>query len=189
MSTAANLSPSDFKADLGYSAAPAGLKLSSPFRILDNMSPAKNEAVCVSNGFPKFADILDLPAPKPTRVESKIDAKSESDLPTPADTLKNFLENVVLNSDEQRILSGLNGIVRQAANYPLDAKQVTNSIQRMIASAKEPVDAAKIVVVLRDRLAKSELNYASVELQIANGKEVLAVISRDETVLKAPLQA
>jgi hypothetical protein len=189
MSTAANLAPSDFQPDLGYAAAPAALKLSSPFRILDNMSPDKNEEVCVMNGFPKFADILDLPAARPARVESKIDAKSESDLPTSKDTLKNFLENVVLNSDEQRILSSFNGIVRQAANYPLDAEQVTNSIQRMIASAKEPVDAAKIVVVLRDRLTNSELNYASVELQIENGKEVFAVISRGETVLKAPLQA
>lgn len=189
MSTAANLAPSDFQPDLGYAAAPAALKLSSPFRILDNMPPDKNEEVCVMNGFPKFADILDLPAARPARVESKIDAKSESDLPTPEDALKNFLENIVLNSEEQRIRSGLNGIVRLAANYPVNEEQAKDSIQRMIASAKESVDVAKIVVVLRDSLKNSELNYASVELQIADGKEVFAVISHGETVLKAPLQA
>lgn len=190
MSTAANIAPSDFQPDLaGLATATGALKLSSPFRILDNMTPDKNEEVCVSNGFPKFSDIIDLPAVRPPRAESKIDAKSESELPTPKEALENFVKNVVLNSDEQRILSCFNGIVRQAANYPLDAKQVTNSIQRMIASAKEPVDAAKITVVMNDRLQKSEFNYASVALQIENGKEVFAVISRGETVLKAPLQA
>ncbi len=189
MSSAANLAPNDFQPDLGFTAAPAGFKLSSPFRILDNMSPAKNEEICVLNGFPKIADILDLPALKPNRTESTIDAKPESQLPTPEEALENFVKNVVLNLDEQRILSGFNGIVRQAANYPLNAEQVKSSIQRMLKSAKEPVDFGKIVVVLNDRLKKSELNYASVELQIVDGKEVFAVMSRGKTVLKASLQA
>ncbi|MBP7863097.1 hypothetical protein KA183_15530 [bacterium] len=192
MSTAANLAPSDFQPDLaGLATATAtgALKLSSPFRILDNMSPDKNEEVCVSNGFPKFSDIIDLPTVRPARAESKIDAKPESELLTPKEALENFVKNAVLNSDEQRILSGLNGMVRQAVNYSLDAKQVTNSIQRMIANAKEPVDFGKIVVLMNDRLKKSEFKYASVALQIVNGKEVFAVISRGETVLKAPLQA
>lgn len=188
MSSAANIAPSDFQPDLGFAASPGALKLSSPFRILDNMSPAKNEEVCVLNGFPKLTDIIDFPALKPNRTESKIEAKPESELPTAKEALEKFVKNIVLNLDEQRILSGLNGIVRQAANYSLDANQVNVSIQRMLKSAKEPVDFGKIVVVMNDRLQKSEFSYSSVALQIVNGKEVFAVISRGETVLKAPLQ-
>ena len=189
MSSATNIAPNDFQLDFGCTVAPTGLKLSGQFRILDNMSPAKNEEVCVSNGFPKFSDIFDLSALEHASAELKRDANSEPKLLTAQEALENFVENIVLNSDEKRILSGFNGIVRQAANNPLNASQVNSSVQRMIASAKQPVEFAKIVAVLNNRIKNSEFAHASVALQIENGKEVFFVMSRGETVLKAPLQS
>jgi len=197
MSSAAHQVPGDYQPDIAALSTTSGaLKVSSPFRILDNLSPAKNEEVCVMNGFPKFSDIIDLPAMMPTRAESKIDAKpdassdssADAPLPTVAEALDSFVKNVVLNFDEQKALSMFNGIVRQVANYSLSPQDIVNSIERMIKSAKEPIDFAKIACVLNSRLQSSELKYASVALQIQNGKEVFAIMSRGEAVFKAPLQ-
>lgn len=147
------------------------------------------------NGFPKLSDIFDASVFKPVRAESNAESNPDSNpeaslgasLPTARDTFENFVKNVVLNFDEQKALSMFNGIVRQIADHSLNPQDISNSIQRMLKSAKEPIDLSKIAVVLNHRLQNSELNYASVALQVSNNQEFFTVTSRGETVLKTPV--
>ncbi|MDX2104988.1 MAG: hypothetical protein SFY67_01170 [Candidatus Melainabacteria bacterium] len=194
MSSAAYSAPSDYQTDCaGLSSSDGALKVSSPFRILDNITPAQNEEICVLNGFPKLSDIFDTSVFKPVRAESKPDSNSENrveaSLLSARDAFENFVKNVVLNFDEQKVLSMFNGIVRQVADYALNPHDISNSIQRLLKSAKEPIDFSKIAAVLNHRLQNSELHYASVALQISNDQEFFTVMSRGETVLKTPVSS
>lgn len=192
MNSASQIAPSDFQSDLcSTNSTSAGFKALSSFKVLDNPSPAENEEICKSNGFPGFSDVIKLPEAKPVSEISKIDTKSDQSaepvLPSAAAAFEAFVENVVLNQDERRILSMLTGIVRQLADFALNADDISNLIQRVLKNAGESVDLAKITAVLNYRLKDSDFKHASVALQISNRQEFFTVNSRGKTVLKVPV--
>ncbi len=192
MNSASQTAPSDFQSDLcNTNNTNAGFKALSSFKVLDNLSPAKNEEVCKSNGFPGFSDVINLPDAKPVSEISKIDTKSDQSvepvLPSAVAAFEAYVKNVVLNPGERKVLSMLNGIVRQVADFPLSTNDISNLIQRMLKNSGESVDLAKIAAVLNYRLKDSDFKHASVVLQISNRQEFFTVNSRGETVLKVPV--
>lgn len=192
MNSANQTAPSDFQSDLcGANTSSPGFKALSSFRILENPSPAENEAVCKSNGFPGFSDVIELPEAKPVSEVSKIDTKSDQSaepvLPSALAAFEAYVKNLVLNPGERKVLSMLNGIVRQVADFALSTSDISNLIQRILKNSGESVDLAKIAAVLNYRLRDSDFKHASVALQISNRQEFFTVNSRGKTVLKVPV--
>lgn len=192
MNSATQTAPSDFQSDLcSTNTASAGFRALSSFKILDNLSPAQNDEVCKSNGFPGFSDVINSPEAKPVSEVSKPDSKSEQIeepvLPSAASAFEAYVKNVVLNQDERIFLSMLHGIVRQVADFALSTDAISNLIQRMLKNSGESVDLAKIAAVLNYRLRDSDFKHASVALQILNRQEFFTVNSRGKTVLKVPV--
>ncbi len=192
MNSANQTAPSDFQSDLcGANTSNPGFKALSSFRILENPSPAENEAVCKSNGFPGFSDVIELPEAKPVSEVLKSDLEpdqtTEQVLPSVAAAFEAFVKNVVLNPGERKVLSMLNGIVRQLADFALNTDDISNLIQRVLNNTGKSVDIAKIAAVLNYRLKDSDFKHASVALQISNRQEFFTVSSHDKIVLRVPV--